>query len=73
MRLPDTDGIDGPTEFAGGIVDGYTLERAENAGLDIYDELKRHDSTHVLRELDDVLFTGPTDTNVCDINIVVIT
>lgn len=69
----DTDGTDGPTEFAGGIVDGYTLKRAEDAGLYIHDELKKHNSTHVLRELNNVLFTGPTDTNVCDINIVVVT
>ena len=68
----DTDGTDGPTEYAGGIVDGFTLPRAKSIGLDIFMSLKRHDSTNAFTQLEDIIFTGPTDTNVCDLNIVVI-
>jgi len=69
----DTDGTDGPTEIAGGIVDGYTLERAEENGLDVFASLMRHNSSEVLIKLQDAIITGPTGTNVMDLNIIVIT
>jgi glycerate 2-kinase len=69
----DTDGTDGMTEFAGGLVDGYTMERAGKAGFDVYKTLDIHNSSQLLEALDDVVYTGSTDTNVCDLNIVVIT
>jgi len=69
----DTDGTDGPTDIAGGIVDGYTLKRAGEKGLDIFTSLSEHNSSRVLRALDDAIMTGPTGTNVADLNIVVIT
>ena len=68
----DTDGSDGPTKFAGGLVDNHTLERAEKYDLDIFENLRTHDSSNALKRLDDVVYTGPTDTNVCDLIIIVI-
>jgi glycerate 2-kinase len=68
----DTDGTDGPTEVAGGIVDGYTIERARELGLDIYKALKTHNSYEVLVKLQDAIITGPTDTNVMDLNVIVV-
>ncbi len=68
----DTDGTDGPTDIAGGIVDGYTLERAESKGLDIYNALKTHDSKNILENLDDVFITNSTGTNVMNLYFAVI-
>jgi len=69
----DTDGTDGPTEVAGGIVDGYTLKRAEEKGVDIFKSLRRHDCYEALMKLQDAIITGPTGTNVMDLNIIVVT
>lgn len=66
----DTDGTDGPTDFAGGLADSTTTERARSLGLDIYGSLMRHDSTGILLALGDELVTGNTGTNVCDLNII---
>jgi len=68
----DTDGTDGPTDIAGGIADGYTMERAKEKVIDIYESLMRHNSSHVLKELGDAIITGPTGTNVMDLNVIVI-
>jgi len=68
----DTDGTDGPTEIAGGIADGYTIERAKEKHIDVYENLIRHNSSRVLKELKDTIITGPTETNVMDLNVVVI-
>ncbi|MEM2909855.1 MAG: glycerate kinase [Nitrososphaerota archaeon] len=68
----DTDGTDGPTDVAGGIVDGYTLDRAEEKGIDVYENLMKHSSSYVLKELGDVIITGPTGTNVADLNVIVV-
>lgn len=67
-----SDGTDGPTDIAGGIVDGETLARAEREGLDIRGELANHNSSAVLTRLGDAIITGPTGTNVMDLHIVVI-
>jgi glycerate-2-kinase len=68
----DTDGTDGPTTLAGGLVDGTTVARIKINGLDAYQRLGAHDSSTVLRSVDDAVFTGNTGTNVCDLNIVYI-
>jgi len=68
-----TDGTDGPTDIAGAIVDGYTAGRAKQLGIDIIDELKNHNSSHVFRALGDAIYTGPTGTNVMDIQVIVVT
>jgi hydroxypyruvate reductase len=55
-----TDGTDGPTDAAGGIVDGKTVERAIAQGLDAAAFLDSNDSYHLLLATQDLLFTGPT-------------
>lgn len=67
-----TDGTDGPTDIAGGIVDGYTLKRAEEKNIDVFEELMKHNSSYVFRQLNDAIFTGPTGTNVMDLRILFI-
>ncbi len=62
-----TDGNDGPTDAAGGVVDGGTWERALAAGCDPHRALARHDAYPVLRAAGDLLITGPTNTNVMDL------
>jgi len=68
-----TDGTDGPTEIAGGVVDGYTLQRAGEKKLDVFQELRRHNASHVFRELGDAVYTGATGTNVMNLRIIVVT
>jgi hydroxypyruvate reductase len=64
-----TDGTDGPTDAAGGIVDGTTGARAIRMGLSPADHLDRNDSYPILDALDDLFKTGSTGTNVMDLNI----
>lgn len=64
-----TDGVDGPSDAAGAIVDGFTLERAEDLGLDPRAYLERNDSYNFFKELGDLLITGPTGTNVMDVTV----
>jgi len=66
----DTDGTDGPTDIAGAIVDGYTLENAMRAGIDLFEALKMHDSSNVFRKLHDAIYAGDTGTNLMDLMIV---
>lgn len=67
-----TDGTDGPTNVAGGIVDGYTARRAAEAGINLIQNLKIHNSSRVLKHLGDAKVTGPTGTNVMDLRVVVV-
>jgi glycerate-2-kinase len=67
-----TDGTDGPTDIAGGIVDGYTVKRAKEKEIDLFENLRRHNSSYVFRQLDDAIFTGPTGTNVMDLRLLVV-
>jgi glycerate-2-kinase len=64
-----TDGVDGPTPAAGGIVDGATMERLLGAGIAHRDALDRHDSHTALAASGDVIVLGPTGTNVNDLMI----
>jgi glycerate 2-kinase len=67
-----TDGTDGPTDAAGGLVDGTTIRRARSKRLDALEHLQKNDSYPVLLATDDLLFTGPTYTNVMDLRLVLI-
>jgi hydroxypyruvate reductase len=67
-----TDGTDGPTDAAGGVVDGTTLQRGRDKGLDAADFLRRNDSHTFLSAVGDLLVTGPTFTNVMDLRLVLI-
>ncbi len=62
-----TDGTDGPTEDAGGIVDGETVARISLGGLDADRCLARADSNAALASSGDLVHTGPTGTNVGDL------
>jgi len=62
-----TDGEDGPTDAAGAVVNGETLQRAEAFGLDVAGHLSRNDSYSFFERLDDLLKVGPTGTNVNDL------
>jgi hydroxypyruvate reductase len=65
-----TDGGDGPTDAAGAIVTGDTLDRALQDGMHPQDYLSRNDSYHFFETLGDLLKPGPTQTNVNDLNFI---
>ena len=67
-----TDGIDGPTDAAGALVDSTTLERARRGGLDWESTLAGHDAYHFLRPLGDLVVWGPTGTNVGDVQMLLV-
>ena len=67
-----SDGTDGQTEAAGAICNGRTIERAKELGLDAIKFLNNNNSYNFFTKLDDLLITGPTDTNVMDIQLVLI-
>ena len=64
-----TDGTDGPTDAAGAFADGSTVERARRSGFDPVARLRNHDAYPLFAALDDLLITGPTQTNVIDVHI----
>jgi len=66
-----TDGIDGVTDAAGAVADGSTLERAISLGLKPADYLKQNNSYEFFKRLGDLIFTGPTYTNVMDLFVAV--
>jgi glycerate 2-kinase len=66
-----TDGRDGPTDAAGGLVDGATLGRLTAAGVDITDVLARNDSYHGLEAANGLLKIGATGTNVADLQVLI--
>lgn len=64
-----TDGTDGPTDAAGGLVDGRTVQRIAAAGLSATSLLSGFDSHRALQAAGDLLVTGPTGTNVMDLRV----
>jgi hydroxypyruvate reductase len=67
-----TDGIDGPTDAAGALAFGDTLERARDRGLDVARALERNDSHGFFEALGDLVVTGSTGTNVMDLQILLV-
>ena len=68
-----TDGIDGPTDAAGAVADGTTLDRSRAAGIGDPDAfLAENDAYAFFAPLGDLIQTGPTDTNVGDLQIVLV-
>lgn len=67
-----TDGIDGPTDAAGAIVDPTSADAATRAGIDVEARLDDNDAYHLHETLGTLLRTGRTDTNVCDVQIVLV-
>lgn len=68
----DSDGTDGPTEIAGGVVDGLTMARAQQLGIQVLNELKQHNSMGALQRLQDSIVTGAQGTNVQDLRVIYI-
>ncbi len=65
-----TDGTDGPTDAAGALADGRTVARAEHLGMSPQRALADHDSYPFFEKLNDLIVTGPTNTNVMDVHLV---
>jgi glycerate 2-kinase len=63
----DTDGMDGSTGQAGALVDGATLERAAELGVDLRTAMRHHRSGDALAEIGDAIVTGPTGRNANDL------
>ena len=62
-----SDGTDGPTDAAGGLVDGTSAAALHRTGLTIHEVLQRNDAYHALKAIGGLLITGPTGTNVNDV------
>jgi len=71
MVAVGTDGLDGPTDAAGAVVDGTTLARGEKAGLMAEAFLSRNAPYEYFKPLGELVMTGPTGTNVNDIYLLV--
>ena len=65
-----TDGNDGPTDAAGGLIDGETLTTGTAQGMDGPSYLADNNSYEFLRDVGDLVITGPTRTNVNDLAII---
>jgi len=68
-----TDGTDGPTDAAGALADTTTIARAAMMGLTPHHFLANNDAYHFFQKLGDLFITGPTNTNVMDLRIVLVT
>ncbi|MBO0889236.1 glycerate kinase, partial [Candidatus Bathyarchaeota archaeon] len=67
-----TDGVDGPTNAAGALVDGTTVIRGRRLGMDPEKFLASNDSYNYFLRLGDLVKTGPTGTNVNDVTIIAV-
>jgi len=67
-----TDGNDGPTDAAGAFADGSTISRAAASGRSASEYLARNDSYHFFEPLEDLFITGPTRTNVMDLQVLLV-
>jgi len=68
----DSDGTDGPTEVAGGVVDHTTMREAQRQNLNIGGHLKNHDSSKALADLGGLIVTGHTGTNLQNLRVILI-
>ena len=68
----DTDGNDGSTDAAGGMVDGETARRIREGGADPAEALENNDAYPVLKSAGALIFTGPTGTNVNDLRVALV-
>ena len=67
-----TDGNDGPTDAAGAVVDPFTVIRGKELGMEATDFLHNNDAYHFFEKTKDLLLTGPTNTNVMDVRLVLV-
>lgn len=68
----DTDGTDGPTNIAGGIVDENTTKRIKQKNIALQKIIKNHNTKKALKKIKSTIKTGPTGTNVNDLRIAII-
>ena len=62
-----SDGTDGPTDAAGGYVDGASMQRLRELGIDANAVLQENDTYPALKQIEGLIMTGPTGTNVNDV------
>ena len=62
-----SDGTDGPTDAAGGYVDGSAMEYLKKQNIDVFTVLRQNDAYNALKATDGLIITGPTGTNVNDV------
>lgn len=67
-----SDGTDGPTDAAGGLVDEHTAGELLRQGIQIHAVLSDNDAYHALEKVDGLILTGPTGTNVNDVSVLLI-
>jgi glycerate-2-kinase len=67
-----TDGEDGPTDAAGAFLTEEVARTARDEQLDPFDFLRRNDAYHYFQRTGGLFITGPTQTNVCDLRVVVV-
>lgn len=67
-----SDGTDGPTDAAGGIVDGESRKKLLQNSVSIHQVLTENNAYYALKEIDGLIVTGPTGTNVNDVSVVLI-
>ena len=67
-----SDGTDGPTDAAGGYVDGDTVRALAEQGLRVTDVLAQNDAYHALKAVNGLILTGPTGTNVNDVAVALV-
>ena len=67
-----SDGTDGPTDAAGGYVDGQTDAALRTAGWDVFAALQNNDAYHALQDIGGLIITGPTGTNVNDVSVALV-
>lgn len=67
-----SDGTDGPTDAAGGYVDGNTKRCLEEKGMDIYQTLEENNAYEALHACEGLIITGPTGTNVNDVTVLLL-
>ena len=67
-----SDGTDGPTDAAGGYVDGSTCQALLDRGVRVSDVLRENDAYHALAQVDGLIITGPTGTNVNDLTVLLL-
>ncbi len=72
MASIGTDGSDGPTDAAGAVADGSTLDLSRKMKIDINEYIASNDSYHFHEKLGNLIVTGPTNTNTMDVRIIMV-
>ena len=68
----DTDGTDGPTDYAGALTDGFSVAAAREMEMDFHRELMEHNTSELLKNIGDIIYTGHTGSNVNDLVVILV-